>query len=63
MDLSGGSQIHEAIYITINHNYDKENLKEKKLLQLLLLFRTCKELRDRIYNIKHFTICDWYMEK
>jgi hypothetical protein len=63
MDQSVTSQIHEAIYITINHIFDKENLKEKRLLQLLLLFRTCKELRDRIYNIKHFTICDWYFEE
>jgi hypothetical protein len=25
----------------------------------MLLFSTCKELRDRIHNIKHFTICYW----
>lgn len=60
MDLIDRSHISQAICIVINHIYDKEHLKETKLLKLLLLFGTCKELRDRIYNIKHFTINDWY---
>ena len=60
MNLIDRSHISKAICIVINHIYDKEHLKETKLLKLLLLFGTCKELRDRIYNIKHFTIYDWY---
>ena len=53
-------QISQAIYIVITHIFDKENLERRDLLKLLQLFGVCKELRNRIRKIKHFTISDWY---